>query len=115
MTKKNKKERVGVVYSTNQGFDYDFDDENEEETLPPGEQTLYVWIDKNGRKGKVATIVKNFVGTEEDLKDLGKTLKQKCGVGGSAKDGEIIIQGDVRDKVLQILQAAGYKTKRAGG
>ena len=115
MAKRNKKERVGVVYSTNQSFDYDFDEDQNEETLPANEQTLYVWIDKSGRKGKVATLVKNFVGSEDDLKDLGKLLKQKCGVGGSAKDGEIIIQGDVRDKVIQILQAEGYKTKRAGG
>lgn len=115
MAKRSKKERVGVVYSTNQSFDYDFDEDQNEETLPAHEQTLYVWIDKSGRKGKIATLVKNFAGSEDDLKDLGKLLKQKCGVGGSAKDGEIIIQGDVREKVIQILQAEGYKTKKAGG
>jgi translation initiation factor 1 len=110
---KKKKNKIGVMYSTNP--DYDFDYEQEEETLAPEEQYLEVWIDKKQRGGKVATLVKGFVGTESDLKDLGKMLKSKCGVGGSAKNGEIIIQGNVRDKVMEILDKEGYNYKRVGG
>lgn len=110
---KKKKNKIGVMYSTNP--DYDFDYEQEEETLAPEDQYLEVWIDKKQRGGKVATLVKGFVGTESDLKDLGKMLKSKCGVGGSAKNGEIIIQGNVRDKVMEILDKEGYNYKRVGG
>jgi translation initiation factor 1 len=112
---KKKKERVNVVYSTNQDFNYDYDEDEDEETLDPGEQDLRVQIDRKNRKGKEATLVTGFVGKESDLKDLGKVLKSKCGVGGSAKEGEILIQGNHKDKVYTILIDLGYKVKKAGG
>jgi len=108
-----KKNKIGVMYSTNSNFEYEY--ESEQETLAVADQRLEVWIDKKNRGGKIATIVKGFVGTESDLKDLGKVLKSACGVGGSAKNGEIIIQGNVRDKVMQILSDKGYFFKRVGG
>ena len=109
---KKKKNKIGVMYSTNSNFEYEY--ESEEETLDIQDQSLEVWIDKKNRGGKVATIVKGFVGTESDLKDLGKVLKSACGVGGSAKNGEIIIQGNVRDKAMELLQKKGYHCKRVG-
>lgn len=112
---KAKKNRIDVVYSTDPGYDYDYEDEFEEETLEPKQQNLKVLIDRKQRKGKVATLITGFIGTDDDLKSLGKELKQKCGVGGSAKDGEIIIQGDMRDKVVDLLLQWGYKAKKAGG
>lgn len=108
------KKRDGVVYSTSEDFDYHTQEE-EETTLPPQQQNLKVQLDKKSRGGKQVTLITGFVGSEEDLKDLGKLVKNKCGVGGSAKDGEIIIQGDLRDKVLDVLIQQGYKTKRSGG
>ena len=106
------KSRLGVVYSTNPDFKYDDGTEEEQETLPPEKQKLIVTIDRSGRAGKQVTLVKGFVGTSEDLAALGKTLKVKCGVGGTAKDGEITIQGDLREKVTALLTAMGYKAKR---
>ena len=102
------KERLGMVYSTNPDFAYDYGEEQEAETVAPEKQKLRVWRDTKGRGGKVATIVRGFVGSESDLNDLGRALKQGCGVGGSVKDGEIIIQGDHRDRVTALLLQKGY-------
>ena len=108
------KQRLGMVYSTNPDFEYQTSDEPEQQTLPAAQQNLRVWLDRKQRGGKVVTLVKGFVGTDDDLADLGRMLKSKCGVGGSAKDGEIIVQGDHRDRVVELLTAAGYKCKKAG-
>lgn len=108
---KDWKERLGVVYSTNRDFDYQTSREEEQETIPPGEQRLRVQIDRKQRKGKSVTLVSGFVGRENDLKDLAKMLKSKCGVGGSAKDGEIIVQGEWVEKVTGILRKEGYQVK----
>ena len=124
------KDRLGVVFSTNQDYNYEYDEPQEQETLPPGQQKLRVTIEKKGRGGKVATIVKGFVGTDADRGKgrggkvativkgfvgtdadrgkLEKMLKTKCGVGGSSKDGLIILQGDIRDKIIQLLRDLGY-------
>jgi translation initiation factor 1 len=109
------KDRLNVVYSTNPDFAYETDDEQEAETLEPGKQNLKVSIDRKQRAGKSVTLVQGFVGTSDDLKELAKMLKNKCGVGGSAKDGEIIIQGEFKQKVFDLLLQAGYKVKMSGG
>ena len=102
--KNDKKERINVVYSTNPNYQYEYNQEEEQETLAPEKQNLRVTLDSKQRKGKTVTLVQGFTGTEEDLKELAKLLKNKCGVGGSVKDGEIIIQGEVKEKVLfQVL------------
>ncbi len=106
------KQRLGVVYSTDPDFNYSKEEAPEEETLEPSRQRLTVTIDRRNRGGKQVTLVSGFVGTREDLAALGKTLKVKCGVGGSAKDGEITVQGDLRDKVTSILKDLGYNAKR---
>lgn len=107
------KSRLGVVYSTNPDFAYQEDGgAPEEETLPPERQRLIVGIDRRNRGGKQVTLVSGFVGKEEDLKELGRTLKLRCGVGGSAKNGEITIQGDFRDRVTALLKELGYNAKR---
>ena len=108
------KSRLGVVFSTNPDFSYENSDEESvhSETLAPGKQRLIVSIDKRHRAGKQVTLVKGFSGKEEDLESLGKLLKNKCGTGGSVKDGEIILQGDFRDRVVSLLQSSGYNAKR---
>lgn len=111
----SKKNRVNIVYSTNPNFGYETEREDAQETLPISQQKLYVSIDKKSRAGKEVTLVEGFMGTDEDLKELGKLLKSKCGVGGTVKDGEILIQGNFRDKIMQILEKEGYKVVRKGG
>lgn len=113
MSKKNDwKKRDGVVYSTSNDFEFSYDQKEEAQTLPPQQQNLRVQLDKSLRAGKQVSLVLGFVGSATDLEALGKLLKSKCGVGGSVKDGEIIIQGDHRDKLVQILLKEGYKAKR---
>jgi len=112
---KDWKDRLGTVYSTNAEFNYNQTEDEVQDTLPKKEQILYISLDKKNRKGKAVTLVEGFVGKQIDLKDLGKLLKSKCGVGGSTKDGEILIQGDFRDKIIDLLKVSGYKVKRKGG
>lgn len=112
MAENDWKKRLGVVFSTNPDFKYEEETEEEPLTLEPARQNLIVSIDRKGRAGKQVTLVTGFVGSSDDLADLGRILKVKCGVGGSAKDGEITIQGDFRDRVTALLRDMGYKAKR---
>ena len=114
MAKKHKN-RSGIVYSTNPDFEYQESPLFVAQTLPNEQQNLRVQLDKKARAGKRVTLVTGFVGTDSDLKDLGKMLKSKCGVGGSVKDGTIIIQGDFVGRIMDILSAAGYPSKKVGG
>ena len=116
MARKSKKNRRGIVFSTNPDFEYTHGEQEEMEAIPPQQQKLRVMIDRKKRRGKEVTLVTGFIGPEDDLKGLGKFLKVKCGVGGAAKDGEILIQGNQRDKVVALLVAEGYtQTKKSGG
>ncbi|MFC2116317.1 translation initiation factor [Bacteroidota bacterium] len=112
---RDRKGRQGVVYSTRSDFKYEIDGKEEAETLPAGQQDLRVMLDRKKRGGKSVTLVTGFVGSENDLKELGKTLKSACGTGGSVKNGEILIQGDFTNKVMSLLIKSGYKVKRSGG
>jgi len=110
----SKKNRSGIIYSTNPDFEYSDSGQDEAETLPPAQQDLRIWLDRKGG-GKVITIIKGFIGTLTDLETLGKQVKVLCGSGGSVKDGEILIQGDHREKVITWLSSKNYKAKKAGG
>ena len=109
------KERLNIVYPTNPNYNYEMNDNEQQATLTPAQQRLRVQLDRKNRGGKVVTLVTGFVGTDNDLKELGKLLKSKCGVGGSAKEGEIIVQGDFKQRVIDLLKAEGYtQTKPVG-
>lgn len=109
-----KKNKINVVYSTNPDFSFDYEEDETQETLAPEEQNLRIHLDRL-KGGKVATVIRDFIGSEDDLKELGKYLKSKCGVGGTVKNNEIIIQGDHRNKVLELLIEQKYQAKKAGG
>ena len=115
MSGKRKRKTEGVVYSTNPDFKYSYRGEEENETLPRNQQNLKVMLDRKARAGKTVTLISGFIGKSDDLKSLEKSLKIKFGVGGSAKDGVIIIQGDFRDKIFELLEKDGYKIKKSGG
>lgn len=105
----NKKGRINIVYSTNPNFNYQYEEQEEQATLPPEKQNLRVTLDSKQRAGRIVTLIDGFIGTEEDLKELAKLLKNKCGVGGSVKEGQIIIQGAFKDKILAILHDNNYR------
>ena len=116
MKKNDWKDRLNVVYSTNPDFQYEGEEEIDKDTLPAAQQNLRVQLDRKNRGGKVVTLITGFIGSDEDLKELGKMLKMKCGVGGAAKDGEIIVQGDFKQRILELLKKEGYtRTKPIGG
>jgi translation initiation factor 1 len=112
MKQNNRKERIGVTYSTNPDYEYKFQEDAEEETLPKEKQLLRIGLDKRNRGGKTVTLITGFRGTDDDLTALGKFLKVKCGVGGTVKDSEIIIQGDFRQKIADTLMKEGYLKSR---
>lgn len=114
MANNDWKSRLGMVYSTNPDFKFETQKEEEVQTLDPKDQKLIVALDKKGRAGKQVTVVNGFVGSADDLESLGKTLKTKCGVGGSVKDGSVLIQGDQRDKIVTILNNLGYTRAKRG-
>lgn len=103
------------MYSTDPSFVYEEEDTTPAAALANNQQDLRVMLDKKNRGGKAVTLVTGFIGTDDELDKLGKMLKTKCGVGGAAKEGEIMIQGDFRDKVVTLLQKEGYKVKKSGG
>ena len=109
------KKRLGVVYSTDPEYNYEQEGMDEEHTLQPSDQVLYLSLDRKNRKGKNVTLVEGFAGTGEDLRELGKILKSSCGVGGTVKNGLIMIQGDFRDRIQVLLTERGYKVKKKGG
>lgn len=112
----SKKKLKNIVYSTNPDYNYEYEEDFVEDTLPKNQQKLKVMLDKKQRKGKAVTLIDGFIGDSDNLKELGKMLKSKCGVGGSVKNGEILIQGDHREKIIAILKEQGYtNTKRVGG
>jgi len=110
--KNDWKDRLNVVYSTNPDYKYESEEQEEAETIAKEKQLLRISLDKRNRKGKAVTLITGFIGTDSDLQDLAKSLKTRCGVGGSAKDNEILIQGDFRNKVLELLQKEGYAKAR---
>jgi translation initiation factor 1 len=111
-----KREKINIVYSTNPNYNYEFEeDASSVDTLPVNQQKLYVSIDRKQRAGKEVTLVEGFVGTEDNLKELGKFLKNKCGVGGTVKDNEILIQGNFKLKIAELLTQEGYSVKQKGG
>lgn len=115
MSNNDWKSRLNVVYSTNPDFEYQTEEEQEEDQIAENKQQIRVWLDRKQRAGKKVTLIKGFQGSDDQLKELASLLKSNCGVGGSAKDGEILIQGDFRDKIVDILIKKGYtQTKKAG-
>jgi len=112
---KKKKKPVNIVYSTNPDYEYKYNEEEEVESIPPSEQLFYVSLDRKNRKGKVVSLISGFQGPQEDLKVLEKELKSLCGTGGSVKDGEILIQGDFRGRIIEALKKKGYGVKSKGG
>lgn len=111
MSDNDWKKRLGVVFSTNPDFEYDKGEGDAVVTLPPSQQKLRIALDRRNRAGKQVTVVSDFIGSDDDLKELCKSLKTKCGVGGSAKEGLIVIQGDQRSKIAELLLSAGYKAR----
>jgi translation initiation factor 1 len=110
----NRKNRGGIVYSTDPEFKYEQEGDSTV-TLPASKQLLYIWIDSKARKGKTVSLIRGFIGADEDLEALARQVKTHCGTGGSVKNGEIIIQGEFREKIILFLNSKGFKTREAGG